>query len=188
MRVIGGRFRGRRLLAPEGEATRPTASRVREALFDILQSRVEGALFLDLFAGTGAVGIEAISRGAAQVLFVERAPKALRALKENLDMLGASPQAQILPVEAGRALELIAARPDRLTLGFADPPYAHYSQPREGWLAGLAAPQLWASDAVLVLEHPHRDALTAPTGFEPGRSYRYGETALSLFHWGGGNP
>lgn len=185
MRVIGGKFRGRRLLAPDGEATRPTASRVREALFDILQSRVEGSLFLDLFAGTGAVGIEALSRGAEKALFVETAPSALKSLQRNLEQLGASAQGQILPLEAGRALALLSDRQESISLAFADPPYAHYANPREGWRLALSRPHLWAEEALLVLEHPHRTPLTPPEGFEAGRTYRYGETALSLFRWQG---
>ena len=81
MRIVGGEFKGRKLFAPEGAATRPTAERVREAIFDILGPRVEGAAFADLYAGTGAVGIEALSRGAASCVFVESHPKALRCLQ-----------------------------------------------------------------------------------------------------------
>src|SRR3712207_4689268 len=89
MRVIAGRWGGRRLQAPPGDATRPTSDRVREALFSVLGTRVDGAHVLDLFAGSGALGIEALSRGAAAATFVDSAPAAIRALKANLDALGA---------------------------------------------------------------------------------------------------
>lgn len=180
MRVIGGAFRGRRLFAPEGDATRPTAARVREALFDILQSEVEGSTFLDLYAGTGAVGIEALSRGAARVLFVERAGGALHALRRNLEAVGASARAEVLPMGAERALQLLAARPPGLTLGFADPPYAAGERGRV--LAALGEPALWAPEATLVVEHAAKAPPEPPPGFAAGRVYRYGDTGLSTFH------
>src|SRR5579863_1484979 len=88
MRIIAGTFRSRPLQAPAGLATRPTSDRLRETLFNVLAPRIEGARFLDLYAGSGAVGLEALSRGAEHVVFVERAPAALRVLRANLDKLG----------------------------------------------------------------------------------------------------
>src|SRR5690349_20918096 len=102
MRVIAGRYGGRRLQAPPGDATRPTSDRVREALFSILGDRVEGARVLDLFAGSGALGLEALSRGAASATFVDSAPAAIRAVKANLAALGA--EAEVVRADALRWL------------------------------------------------------------------------------------
>src|ERR1700684_1624369 len=88
MRVIGGTYRSRRLIAPRGLATRPSSDRLRETLFNVLAPRIEGAIFLDLYAGSGAVGIEALSRGAAQAIFIEKAEPALHAIRTNLAALG----------------------------------------------------------------------------------------------------
>src|ERR1700759_1899999 len=96
MRVIGGTYRSRRLAAPRGLATRPTSDRLRETLFNVLAPRIEGAVFADLYAGSGAVGIEAISRGASMVYFVDRAPPAIAALRTNLAALNIKPGFQIV--------------------------------------------------------------------------------------------
>src|SRR5215208_7039866 len=120
MRVIAGTYGGRRLQAPSGTDTRPTADRVREALFSILGARVDGARVLDLFAGSGALGLEALSRGAAGVTFVERAPAALRVLRANLAALGAD--AEIVPSDALRWLGAASAASRQYDLVFLDPP------------------------------------------------------------------
>jgi len=126
MRVIAGRFRSRLLSAPEGLSTRPTSDRLRETLFNVLAPRMEGAAFLDLYAGSGAVGIEAISRGAARVTFVERDPLAARILRGNLERLGIADGFRVntgnvkvfLRPKAGNG-----PRQVRYDLVFLDPPY-----------------------------------------------------------------
>jgi len=180
LRVIGGSLRGRRLFAPEGDDTRPTASRVREALFDILGERVWDSRFLDLFAGTGAVGIEALSRGARSVVFVERAGSALQALRRNLEAVGAGGRAEVVAAAAERALGRLAGQSPPFDLAFADPPYA--AAERDRILELLGDERLWARGATLVVEHAVRDAPPLPPGFEQGRSYRYGDTGLAVFH------
>src|ERR1700751_4032084 len=95
MRIIAGTFRSRTLQAPEGLATRPSSDRLRETLFNVLAPRIEGAAFLDLYAGSGAVGLEALSRGAARVVFVERAPAALAVLRGNMESLGVRSAARV---------------------------------------------------------------------------------------------
>jgi 16S rRNA (guanine966-N2)-methyltransferase len=141
MRIIAGEWRGRTIDAPPGQATRPTADRVRETLFSMLASRIGGFGALrvaDLFAGSGALGLEALSRGAAQATFVERDGQAAAVIGRNLDKLGASGRARIVPTSA---LALPASDP--FDLVFADPPYAPGSGSgvveavlRAGWLAG----------------------------------------------------
>jgi 16S rRNA (guanine(966)-N(2))-methyltransferase RsmD len=118
MRIIGGEWRSRRLKSIPGDETRPTPDRLRETLFDILQTRIEGATFLDGYAGTGAVGIEALSRGARHVYFLERNRNAVEAIRANLASLGASGRATVVPGQVFKSLAL-----HRAEIVFLDPPY-----------------------------------------------------------------
>jgi 16S rRNA (guanine966-N2)-methyltransferase len=127
MRIVAGAWRGRRLVAPKGLETRPTSDRMRQALFDMLlhapwggASLIEGAMVLDVFAGTGALGLEALSRGAAKAVFVERAAPALAALRANVASLGAVSRCEVLAVDA-----LHVPAGERADLVFLDPPYGH---------------------------------------------------------------
>ena len=165
MRVVAGSARGRRLVAPKGDATRPTSDFVREAIFNTLASQLdlEGATVLDLFAGTGALGIEALSRGAAHATFVERDRAAIAAIRTNLDATGFVERATVRQGDATR-LDLPAA-----DVVFADPPYAF-----DAW-AGLLA-RLDA--AVLVLESDR--AVDPPPGHELLKEKRYGTTVVTL--------
>lgn len=119
MRVIAGVYGGRRLAAPPGDATRPTSDRVREALFGVLGTTVQGARVLDLFAGSGALGIEALSRGAASAVFVDSAPRAIAAIRANLAALGID--ADVHRIEARAWLRAASARADAYDLVFLDP-------------------------------------------------------------------
>ena len=155
MRVVAGQWRGRPLVAPAGQGTRPTADRTREALFSMLVSRLgslEGLRVADLYAGSGALGIEALSRGAAQAVFVENDPAAVRAIRANLSELKATDRGEVLPLSAAR---LAQAQP--FDLVFADPPYAPGSGTavveavrRAAWLApgGWLAVETAAGEAV----------------------------------------
>jgi 16S rRNA (guanine966-N2)-methyltransferase len=170
MRVIAGQFRGRRLLSPADEAIRPTSDRAREALFDILEHGeppVRKARFLDLFCGTGAVGIEACSRGAAEVLLIENDPEALRLAKANLARIGAPPHVRAMAADAAR----LGGAPQAFDLVFLDPPY------RSGLalpaLAGLRAGWL-APEARIVVELAAKEPLELPDGFEVKQERRYG--------------
>jgi 16S rRNA (guanine966-N2)-methyltransferase len=184
MRITGGDLRSRRLVAPRSTATRPTQDRVREALFSILTSRgaFEGPppRALDLYAGTGALGLEALSRGAAHCVFVEKARDALRALDENLRTLGVSDRSTVLRVPVDRALfdapRFCAAGP--FDLVFVDPPYAALAE-TEALLPSLAA--RLAPGATVVLEHASSDAAGEPPGLSLEDTRIYGDTALSLF-------
>ena len=119
MRIIAGRFRSRVLAAPAGMDTRPTSDRLRETLFNVLAPRLEGAAFLDLYAGSGAVGLEALSRGAQPVVFVERAPAALKALRANLARLGVESGFRVEAASVGAFLRAAASRPERYEIGRA---------------------------------------------------------------------
>ena len=126
MRVVAGTARGRRLNAPPGNRTRPTPNRVREAVFNSLYSMgvTEGALVLDLYAGTGALGIEALSRGAAAAVFVERDPASVAVLHANLEATGLAGSATVTADDARAALDRMRRRGNRFDLALIDPPYA----------------------------------------------------------------
>lgn len=175
MRIVGGRWSGRTLAAPRGDAVRPTSDRVREALFNILGD-VEGADVLDACAGTGAIGLEALSRGAASVVAIERDRHAQRALAANIAALGAT------GIEVMRA-DLAAALPAlhrQFHLMFSDPPWADV--PALGRLLLDAAPRLLAPGGQVVLEHAARlEPLDPPRGLALRETRRYGDTALSFY-------
>jgi 16S rRNA (guanine966-N2)-methyltransferase len=174
-RVIAGRYGGRRIAAPPGSATRPTSDRVREALFSILGARVEGARALDLFAGSGALGIEALSRGAEQVTFVERAPTALAALKDNLAVLGAD--AEVVRADALRWLRAASPGARQYDLVFLDPPYRRAAA-LGAELSGLL-PAVLAPGALVVAESDRRAPIELTIHATDER--RYGDT-LIRFH------
>lgn len=206
MRVVGGEWRGRPLVAPAGRGARPTSDKVREAMFDVLLALQEvraggdaapaagplgGHVVLDLFAGSGALGIEALSRGAGACTFVEHERAALRALRANLERLGVTvgardrreegddgraARARVLAADARRALRADARRGARYTLLFADPPYDRYAEVRPA-LARLLGPLL-APRAVLVIETAAGTAAGLPWTIV--REKRYGDTRVTF--------
>ena len=131
IRVVAGTARGRRLASPPTDATRPTPNRVREAVFNSLYSlgAIEGARVLDLYAGTGALGIEALSRGAAEALFVEHAPAVATVLRNNLETTGLADRAAVLVIDADIALAGLTREGRRFDVAFVDPPYAFDAWP-----------------------------------------------------------
>lgn len=172
-RVIAGTARGRRLVAPAGTATRPTSDRAREGLFSTLQSlhALDGARVLDLYAGSGALGLEALSRGASAATFVETDAQALAALRANVAAL-ALPGATVVAQDAERFL---AADPaPRFELALLDPPYA------QDVAAVLVRLRPWVTDdGIAVVERASRSGeLAWPNGYEPVRSRRYGDTTI----------
>jgi 16S rRNA (guanine966-N2)-methyltransferase len=176
VRVIAGSHGGRRLKAPPGRSTRPTSDRVREALFSMLGG-VEGARVLDLFAGTGALGIEALSRGAAGVVFVERDRAAARVLGENLRALEIGPgRAELRRVEALAALARASEGGEFYDLVFIDPPYGDAA--RLGPKLSALLPPLLAPGARIVTESDRRGplGLDAPIATER----RYGDTSITI--------
>jgi len=172
MRVIAGEFRSRRLRSIPGEATRPTPDRLRESLFDILAPRIEGATFLDAYAGTGAVGIEALSRGAAHAFFLERNRKALETIRQNLALLKLDSRATVVP---GPVLQTIAQCAADIV--FLDPPYT-MEREYAGVLEWLAESQ----SGLVVVQHSVRQALPDEHGaLRLTRVVRQGENSLSFF-------
>ena len=180
MRVIAGRFRGRALLSPKGVRIRPTSDRAREALFDLLEHGeppLRGARFADLFCGTGAVGIEACSRGAAEVMLIDNDPEALRLAEANLERIGAPANVRLLPGDASR---LGPAR-GKFDLAFLDPPYRSGLAPaalaglRHGWLA---------HGARIVVELGAKEPFEPPEGFILEQERRYGAARFVLLRPG----
>jgi 16S rRNA (guanine966-N2)-methyltransferase len=189
MRVIAGTYRRRMLVAPPGLETRPTSDRLRETLFNVLTPEIEGARFADLYAGTGAVGIEALSRGAAHVTFVETAEAPLRALRSNLATLGISTGYQLEQRSVPVTLRNLARRDARSTLGFTlvylDPPWEDataYQQTLS--LLGEAGSTLLAPGALVIAEHARRKAVAPFERYGALRRYRVleqGDAALSFY-------
>lgn len=169
MRIIAGEWRGRQIRAPKGKGTRPTADRVREAWMSAMGPSIPGARVLDLFAGSGALGLECLSRGAEEVVFVERARSALRVLRANIEELGAQGRCRVV---VGDALTLAGSlEPGMFALALADPPYDSGDAGRlvELFRRRPFAGQLW-------LEHRNRDPIAEGGG---GRTRSYGDTALT---------
>lgn len=177
IKVNGGDLRGRNLRTPPGLATRPTAAKVRQAIFNILAGRVAGARVADLYAGSGALGIEALSRGAAACVFVEEARPAAKLLMANLAALGLTGRSQVMTASvAAAAAGLAAAGPFDLIL--ADPPYGRGQVEA---LAGLCARTgLLAADGVLVIEHAPTERPAAPAGLALDDRRAYGQTEVSF--------
>lgn len=178
MHVIAGTHKGRRLLAAEGTAVRPTSSRVREALFSILQTVIPGARVLDLYAGTGAVGIEALSRGAGAVVFVESDPASLRLLQTNLQRCGNPEQAQVVRSDVERFLQ--RADQDPFDVVFADPPYR--IDAGAALLPSLSCSAMIRVHTTVIVEHATKLFVPQQIGrLARSKQYRYGDTSLSVF-------
>jgi 16S rRNA (guanine(966)-N(2))-methyltransferase RsmD len=174
MRVIGGEFRSRRLKTIPGLATRPTPARLRETLFDVLAPRIQGVVFLDAYAGTGTVGIEALSRGAARCFFLENNPRAVELIRENLRSLGLEKRANVL---RGPVLARLARL--EADIVFLDPPYRNEGE-YAGALDALGARE--GSETLVIVQHSVR--------FDPGETHRFlrrtrllkqGDNALSFY-------
>ena len=180
MRVIAGSHKGRRLLSPAANDIRPTSGRVKEALFSILGDRISGAAMLDLFAGTGAIGIEALSRGAARVMFVESHTASLKLLKTNLQQCGLLGNTEVYPGESRMFFQHAARNGLTFDIIFADPPYRDDSVSMLLPLLGQSAMIL--PHTAVILEHPTKHQIPPQVGpLNRVRQYRYGDTSLSLF-------
>jgi 16S rRNA (guanine(966)-N(2))-methyltransferase RsmD len=183
MRIIAGTFRSRPLQAPAGLATRPSSDRLRETLFNVLAPRIEGAHFLDLYAGSGAVGLEALSRGAEHVVFVEHAPAALKVLQANLAQLRLMAGFSIQSGSVGAYLRLALPESKQFDLVFLDPPYDETKEYATTLgLLGSAAANLLAVGAVVIAEHRRKERLEDCYGLlARTRLLEQGDAALSFY-------
>lgn len=188
MRVIAGTFRSRILKSLKGLALRPTSDRLRETLFNVLGPNVAGARFVDLFAGTGAIGIEALSRGAAEVVFIENHKPAVALIRKNLDSLGIRSGFTLIPLDVLRGLETLASKAKGAKSGFdvifLDPPYAaavDYARVLES----LGSADLLASGGMVVAEHHRKFDLPEKVGaLRRFRVLKQGDAALSFYRRG----
>lgn len=178
MRVIAGSARGRPLRSLPGLEVRPTLDRVRQGVFSSLGERVAGGAFLDLFAGSGAVGIEALSRGAAQAVFVEVSPGCVRRLRENLERCGLQEAARVLQCDWAAGIGRLRRASMVFDLVYVDPPYGRFDE--ASILAGVEP--LLLAGGLLLFEHPARRRLPERTaGLRLTRVMRYGQTAISWY-------
>ena len=182
MRIIAGKYRSRPLKTPQGMDVRPSSDRLRETLFNVLTAgyALEGSRWIDLFAGTGAVGIEALSRGASYVYFVERAPKVARVVEANLQSLGAQEDAEIITAEASAALRQLEGI-DVVDFVFLDPPYREEGA-YLGVLRVLEDSPLLKAESVVIAEHTkHFDPGDGPGTLKRYRSLKQGDAVLSFY-------
>ena len=177
MRVIAGTCKGRTLLGPKTEAIRPVLDQVKEALFNILYN-VEGLTVLDLFAGTGSVGIEALSRGARHCTFVDSSKESIPIIRRNLENCGFLAQATVLPISAGKAIAQLEDRALPFDLIFCDPPY------QERWvkktLQKLENSLLVAPNTLIIVEHHPKEPIPELSGLVLTDSRKYGQTLVSF--------
>lgn len=179
MRVTGGTGRGRRLQMPRGEGVRPTSDKVKQALFNILQDRIEDAAFLDLFAGTGGIGIEALSRGADRVVFVDSSRRSLDAIKKNIEQSGFSSRSQVIAADATSFLKKSSESFDII---FLDPPYAEEQQPL---LERISASKAVTENSIVIAEHFKKQPSPERAGaLVLQREARYGDTVLAFYKSG----
>ena len=181
MRVIAGKYKSRTLRSLKGRKLRPTSDRLRETLFNILGPTVEGTTFVDLYAGTGAVGIEALSRGARQVIFVEQHPPAVALIRRNLESLGFLAGAEILGMDVSGGIALLEARHAHAQFIFLDPPYAS-GEEYESTLEALGESSIVAPDALVIVEHLRKRGMPDRAGeLELTRVVEQGDAALSFY-------
>jgi 16S rRNA (guanine966-N2)-methyltransferase len=179
MRIIAGEFKGRRLAAVKGRI-RPTSDKVREAIFSILGTVVRQAKVLDLFAGTGALSLEALSRGAADAVLVEENTAALSVLRQNLETLGIEERARVLALPVSGALRKLAAQGTQFNLIFLDPPYGRGLALNT--LEALQDSGLLQPAASIVAEHSHRETLPEQVGrLRLSQCRRYGDTQVAFY-------
>ena len=179
MRIISGISRGRKLVTPRNQSLRPTSDRVKESIFNILQDDVEGRIVLDLFAGTGNLGIEALSRGAKSVVFVEKGRQALRLIQRNLTQLGLEGRSEILPKDVSRAIGILKQRGECFGLILMDPPYEKGLI--QNTLMKLNSHQIYHTDSILLIEHNRREPLPhALSGWNLVGQRRIGDTVISF--------
>lgn len=178
MRIIAGSARGRQIVAPKGQATRPTLDRVKESLFGILQFSLPGARILDLYAGSGNLGLEALSRGASHAVFNDHSRECCEIIRRNIDTLGFSSKATVFQSEALSALERLSSK-DPFDIVFLDPPYRAGAQQA---LTALFSKGLIAHGGQAVVEHAWNEPPAATEGlFSCMDTRKYGDTGLSFF-------
>ncbi|MCL2461657.1 MAG: 16S rRNA (guanine(966)-N(2))-methyltransferase RsmD [Defluviitaleaceae bacterium] len=178
MRVISGAARGRKLLSPDGLETRPTADRFRETLFDIIGPDIRGGAFLDLFSGSGAIGVEAISRGAESAVFVDNSPAALKIIEKNIGLVKFQAQSLVLAMDCLEALRFLAEKGRMFDYIFMDPPYHRNLCPV--CLEAIGKLGLLREGGIVIIERASDEEVPTPVDFERYRVKEYRATAFDF--------
>jgi 16S rRNA (guanine(966)-N(2))-methyltransferase RsmD len=179
LRIISGRARGRHLATLRGKRIRPTSDRIKESIFNLLGHEIEGKVVLDLFAGTGNLGLEALSRGAQKVFFVEKARRAVQVIQKNLRACGLEASSEILLSDAHRAIGVLHRRAERFDVVLMDPPYG--SGLVQATLKKLQAYPIHHQESIVVVQHDRRELLPdRPAGWRLLRQRKIGDTVLSI--------
>ncbi len=179
MRVISGKSRGTKLNAPEGIETRPTVDRIKETLFNMITFDVPGCHFLDLFSGSGAIGIECLSRGAEKVVFVEKSPQAMACIRENLIKTHLLEEAILYPVDVVQAIDALEHKKETFDIIFLDPPYA--LEALETLLNKISSSTLLKESGYIILEHGTQYPLGELNNLKCIKQKKYKTTTLSFF-------
>lgn len=175
MRVISGSARGKVLEAVPGMNTRPTTDRVKESVFNILQFRAAGAAMLDLFAGTGQMGIEALSRGASRAVFVDQSPKAMAVIRKNIAAARVQARAEVLQMDFRQALQHLKGQ--KFDIIFLDPPYG--GEILNSALNAVELFDILSTDGIIICESSVEDTIICPAGYAVHKTYRYGTICLT---------
>ena len=179
MRIISGTSKGRKLVTPRSPSLRPTSDRVKESIFNILRVEMEGKVVLDLFAGTGNLGIEALSRGAEKAIFVEKGRQAIRLIQRNLTQLGLEERSEIVPKDANQAIGILKQRGESFDLILMDPPYEKGLIQKT--LIKLYSHRIYHEDSILVIEHDRREPIPEMVeGWILTRQRGIGDTVISF--------
>jgi len=179
-RIVAGKLKSRLVKTPKGDTVRPTSNRVRESVFSIVEDHAEDCCVLDLFAGAGSLGIEAISRGASHVTFVENSPHVVRVLKENIEHLDIQNRATVMKVDVFGVLKEFSTKGARFGMVFMDPPYSENLAHRV--MKSLASSGVVAEDGIVVTEHGKADSLEQTYGeLALTRVLKFGDTWVSIY-------
>lgn len=182
MRIISGRYKGRRLRPVPGNTARSTADRVRESLFNILAAEIPGTTVLDLFCGAGTLGLESLSRGASHATFVDAARRSAQCTIANLETIHAEDNGEVITANAFAALRALARKGKTFDLIFADPPYGQNWAART--LKAVAESEARAPDGILVIEHHKKESPgDTPAGFSIWTERRFGDTMFTIWRW-----
>lgn len=179
MKITGGTFKGRKVKAPKGRGTRPTTDMLRKAIFDVLGPKDLGRV-LDLYAGSGSFGFEALSRGAEEVVLVEKDKKTAELIKKNAETLGVKDKVKVLSLDAKKAVRVLAEKGKVFNLIFLDPPYGDLQKVPQV-LEEIVLKELLTEGGTLVLQHPSRQDPPQTNGLLLQKTKTYGDSALSFF-------
>ncbi|WZL74798.1 16S rRNA (guanine(966)-N(2))-methyltransferase RsmD [Clostridiaceae bacterium 35-E11] len=180
MRVIAGSLKGRRLKTPKGIETRPTTDRVKESIFSIIHAHIIDSIIIDLFSGTGNLGIEALSRGAEKVFFVDKNKNSIQLIKENIESMGLKSKSEILFCDALKAIKQLASLSHKFDIIFMDPPYS------KGLILpcmeAINAEDMLKEDGIILVEHDTKDTLPDNVGrLIKRKEKKYGNTMISIY-------